>query len=268
MSSTTAPLIPIAWAPGYAADARVLASRLGFALLGERGDLRAEADPLVLWLDESGLSLRQTGRRAMGPVRCDFVAGEVRHRRLYGGGKSQSIAKAVGIKEGLRPRVADLTAGMGGDALALAGLGCQVTLVERHPVVAALLADGLRRAGEAAVIEADLAELVGRVSLVCRDSRAWLEDCGPDERPDVIYLDPMFPERRKSAQVNKSMQIFHQLVGADSDADALLPLALDTARHRVVVKRPSHAPWLGGVKPGLCIEGKSVRFDVYPLKRF
>jgi len=266
LSSSTASLIPIAWAPAFAADAKALASRRGFPLLGERENLRAEAEPLVLWLDDAGLSLRQTGPRAMGPVRCDFVAGEVRHRRLYGGGKSQSIAKAVGIKDGLRPRVADLTAGMGGDALALAGLGCRVVLVERHPVVAALLADGLRRAREAAAIDADLAELVARITLVCRDSREWLADCGPDERPDVIYLDPMFPERRKSAQVNKSMQIFHQLVGADSDADDLLPLALDTARHRVVVKRPSHAPWLGGVKPGLCFEGKSVRFDVYPLR--
>jgi len=86
------------------------------------------------------------------------------------------------------------------------------------------------------------------------------------ERPDVIYLDPMFPEKRKSAAVKKDMAAFHQLVGADEDADSLLPLALQLARYRVVVKRSRHAPNLNQQKPDFVLEGDSTRFDIYPLR--
>ncbi len=220
----------------------------------------------MLWFDASGLSVRQTGRGAMGPILCDFVTGESRHRRLHGGGKSQAIAKAVGLRDRAGLRIADLTAGMGADAFALASLGARLTLVERHPVVAALLADGLRRAVEAAIDDSVLADIVARIELRETSAALWLEQCREEERPDVIYLDPMFPERRKSAQVNKAMQIFHWLVGGDEDSDSLLPLALDKAGYRVVVKRPSHAPWLAGEKPSHAIGGKGVRFDVYVVK--
>jgi len=265
-------LLPLAAAPGFGAAAEALASRRGLTWLGERDDTRDDSIPLLLWFDDSGLSIRHTGRKAMGPVRCDFVGGESRHRRLYGGGKAQAIAKAVGVRERAGLRVADLTAGMGGDAFALAGLGCELILVERHPVVAALLADGLRRAAAAAEMAEEgsddgLAAVVGRITLVEADARRWLADLAGEQRPDVIYLDPMFPERRKSAQVNKAMQVFHQLVGADNDADDLLPLALEKARHRVVIKRPSHAPWLEGRKPSYALEGKAVRFDIHALRR-
>lgn len=258
--------LPLVCAEGYAADARVLADRYGFLLLGERQNLLTEADPLVLWLDNTGLSVRQTGPKAMGPVQVDFASGSARHRRLYGGGKSQTIAKAVGLKDRIRPVIADLTAGLGGDAFALASLGATLVLVERQPVVAALLADGVARAHLAARDDPELATIMARISLVNSDARQWLQGLGEDQRPDVIYLDPMFPERRKSALVNKSMQVFHRLVGADTDADELLPLALEKARFRVVVKRPSQAPWLNNREPGYALEGKSVRFDIYALK--
>jgi len=261
------PVLPLVAAPGFGDAARALAASRAFDYGGEREHLRDEAVPLVLWLDGAGLSVRQTGPRAMGPVRCDFAGGEVRHRRLYGGGKSQAIAKAVGARDKLRPRVVDLTAGLGGDAFALAGIGCRVTIVERHPVVAALLDDGLRRAASVATEDMELGAVLARLTLVQAEAADWLRHCPEELRPDVIYLDPMFPERRKSAQVNKAMQVFHDLVGSDGDADRLLPLALAAARFRVVVKRPSHAPWLDGREPGLSLKGKSVRFDVYALKR-
>ncbi|KJS08088.1 MAG: hypothetical protein VR73_07070 [Gammaproteobacteria bacterium BRH_c0] len=253
-------------AADFSIPAKALADRYGFVFGGERDNLLQEVDPLVLWLDESGLSVRQTGPKAMGPVQVDFATGSARHRRLYGGGKSQSIAKAVGLKDKIRPVVADLTAGLGGDAFALASLGATLIVVERQPVVAALLEDGLARARLAAGDDPDLASIMARINLVHRDAKQWLLELGNDELPDVIYLDPMFPERRKSAQVNKSMQVFHKLVGADADADELLPLALQKARFRVVVKRPSHAPWLDNREPGYALEGKSVRFDIYPLR--
>jgi 16S rRNA (guanine1516-N2)-methyltransferase len=83
-----------------------------------------------------------------------------------------------------------------------------------------------------------------------------------------VYLDPMFPVSGKSALVKKEMRLFHSLVGLDEDSGALLELALQRARHRVVVKRPPKAPYLGERKPQLSIAGKAVRFDIYPLKAF
>ena len=93
-----------------------------------------------------------------------------------------------------------------------------------------------------------------------------LTDNASAEKPDVVFLDPMFPEKRKNAAPKKEMAAFHFLVGADADADALLPLALQVAQRRVVVKRPRHAPVLAGVKPSLVLEGESTRFDIYPLR--
>jgi 16S rRNA (guanine1516-N2)-methyltransferase len=83
------------------------------------------------------------------------------------------------------------------------------------------------------------------------------------QRPDVVYLDPMFPARSKSAQVKKEMQVFHQLVGTDPDADQLLELARACAKKRVVVKRPRIAPELAAARPSYTLTGKSNRYDIY-----
>lgn len=259
--------IPLFAGKGFEEQASAVAAAFGFLFEGEAAEPQHLDYPFVLWLDDTGLSVRQTGRRPMGPIRCDFVAGSARHRRLYGGGKSQAVAKAVGVRERVRPCIADLTGGLGADAFVLASLGCRVTVVERHPVIAALLADGLARAVEAARRDPALADITGRISYFIADGHEWLASLTDAERPDVIYLDPMFPERRKSAQVNKTMQVFQHLVGADADADELLPKSLAVARYRVAVKRPAGAPWLGNEKPGLVMEGKSVRYDVYPLQK-
>ncbi len=82
-------------------------------------------------------------------------------------------------------------------------------------------------------------------------------------RPDVVYLDPMYPHKKKSALVKKEMRVFQSLVGADLDADALFAPAYELATKRVVVKRPDYAEFLGGAKPSMAIETKKNRFDVY-----
>jgi 16S rRNA (guanine1516-N2)-methyltransferase len=85
---------------------------------------------------------------------------------------------------------------------------------------------------------------------------------------DVIYLDPMFPARDKSASVKKDMALFQALLGAGesaTDADDLLVWALEQAVARVVVKRPAKAAELAGSKPSHVIAGKAVRYDVYVL---
>lgn len=260
---------------GYEAAAERLAKSLQLSLLPS--DALAPADTAFeLFMGGEGLSLRElfapsdkaSPRKKKEPppsdIRCDFVAGELKHRRLYGGGKGQMIVKAVGLNK-YKSSVLDLTAGLGRDSYVLANAGARVIMIERHPVVAALLADGLQRLVE----QGDAQELAiaKRLSLRSGDSQSYLAALAEAQYPDVIYLDPMFPERGKTAKVKKAMAFFHHLVGADVDADILLTLALEKARYRVVVKRPRHAPPLADMQPSLCFEGKSTRFDIYPLKK-
>ncbi len=129
----------------------------------------------------------------------------------------------------------------------------------------ALLQDGLRRAHLAAEEDAELAVIVQRMRLIPGDSIHYMRG-QPEAFADVIYLDPMFPERLKSAAVKKEMQAFHQLVGQDDDGRHLLGAALDKALYRVVVKRPRLAPPVGDIEPNHRLEGKSSRFDIYALR--
>lgn len=213
-----------------------------------------------LQLTSAGLQLQELASKA-GAVRVDFVSGALAHRRQFGGGSGQMIAKAIGIQPGVRPLVLDATAGLGRDAFVLACLGCRVMMIERHPVVAALLRDGLQRAA----LHADTAEIMSRMQLQQGDAISLMQNWQGDI-PQVIHLDPMFPERGKSARVKKEMSLFQPLVGADDDAPALLAAALELASHRVVVKRPRIAPPIEGAAPGYSLQGKSSRYDIYPKK--
>ncbi|WP_429041348.1 class I SAM-dependent methyltransferase [Aeromonas media] len=216
--------------------------------------------PFALVLTDARLELRKLDEPKLGAVYVDFVEGAVAHRRKFGGGRGQSIAKAVGLKSGAMPTVVDATAGLGRDAFVLASLGCKVTLIERSPVVAALLQDGLARAAQDPEIGSWVSERMHLLQGPAVDNLLALS-----ERPEVIYLDPMFPHKQKSALVKKEMRVFQSLVGPDLDADALLPAALQMADKRVVVKRPDYAGWLNEHKPSMAIETKSNRFDVYVM---
>lgn len=192
----------------------------------------------------------------LGAIKVDFVEGAVAHRRKFGGGRGQDIAKAIGLKHGFTPNVLDATAGLGRDSFVLATLGCNVTMMERMPIVAALLENGLARAQ----LNHDVADIADRMSLIYASS---IEDMTLAKAPDVIYLDPMYPHREKSAAVKKEMRVFQSLVGEDLDADNLLAPALKLAKYRVVVKRPSYAEPLNNQKPSTSINMKKNRFDVY-----
>jgi len=223
--------------------------------------LQDDAAEFALQVTDDGLQLQQLSEDAPGPVRVDFVEGAVAHRRLFGGGSGQMIAKAVGVQPGVRPRVLDATAGLGKDAFVLASLGCEMSLIERQPIIAALLEDGLSRG----LRDRDVGSIIAQMRLLTGNSieliRAW-----EGEPPQVIYLDPMFPHREKTALVKKEMRLFRPLVGDDMDAPALLEAALALATHRVVVKRPRKAPCIDGPKPGYALDGKSSRYDIYPKK--
>lgn len=216
----------------------------------------------ALVLSTSRLELRKRDEPKLGSVYVDFVAGAAAHRRKFGGGKGQAIAKAVGLNKGVTPSIIDATAGLGRDAFVLASLGCKVQLLERHPVVAALLEDGLKRAQNDDEIGSWMKE---RMSMLHVPSCQALVHLLAEEkqRPDVVYLDPMYPHKKKSALVKKEMRVFQSLVGADLDADELFEPAFALANKRVVVKRPDHAQFIAGKIPSTQIETKKNRFDVY-----
>jgi 16S rRNA (guanine1516-N2)-methyltransferase len=154
------------------------------------------------------MELRKRDEPKLGGIFVDFVGGAMAHRRRFGGGRGEAVAKAVGIKGDYLPDVVDATAGLGRDAFVLASVGCRVRMLERNPVVAALLDDGLARGYADAEIGPWLQE---RLQLIHASSLTALTDITP--RPQVVYLDPMFPHKQKSALVKKEMRVFQSLVG-------------------------------------------------------
>jgi 16S rRNA (guanine1516-N2)-methyltransferase len=188
----------------------------------------------------------------------DLLSGEMRYRQRFGGGRKEPLARAIGLKANPSPKVIDATAGMGREAFLLASLGCQVIAVERNPIIFVLLDDAIRRA----LNEPRLPFTQQQLKLVYQNSIDYLGkiDTG---LYDVIYLDPMFPAREKSAAVKKEMRVFKRLAGEDLDDQQLLSAALKTASQRVVVKRPNYAPPIGDIKPSFQIKSKKHRFDVY-----
>ena len=237
-------------------------------LTAQQLDIQVNVTPVehrfTLAFADHGVQLHCHGQGKQKPIEVNFHAGEADHRRKFGGGKGQMIAKAVGVNSHIRPRILDATAGLGGDAFVLASLGCELTLQERSPIAHALLESGLTRALAHAESHNDieLLEILGRMHLRQIDSIN-----APLQSIDVIYLDPMFPTRKKNAAVNKSMRAFHTLIGSDDDADQLLGNALAQDVCRIAVKRPRIAPPVGERKPTYTLEGKSSRFDIYALKK-
>ena len=241
--------------PSLTEQAQSLAQKWGFAF-AESSDA-----PYYLELTSQRLQLIQSGPNAAGPIYVDFVSGQVAHRRQFGGGKGQVIAKAVGLNKMTNPLILDATAGMGKDAFIFASLGARVILMERSPVSGALLCDGIERAK----MENDIAPIIERMFFIEGDARFLNSDNGVHlkETPDVIYLDPMFPHRKKSALVKKEMLAFQSLIGDDNDSDELLINSQKIAKKRVVVKRPIKASWLNDQKPTITMKMKKHRFDIY-----
>lgn len=209
------------------------------------------------------LVLRDLEDPRVHPLSVDFLAPALLHRIRHGLGKSQPLARALGLKGSTRPFVIDATAGLGVDAFVIAAYGCRVRALERSPEVFALLEDGYERLAA----NLDLQELSSRLKFENANSVELLSSLTESERPDVVYLDPMYPEegRSKSALPKKGMQMFRRLIGEDQDVDALISAAVKVARERVVVKRPLYAPAIKGVAHSF--EGKTARFDLILASR-
>ncbi len=188
----------------------------------------------------------------------DFVRGSTGYRKSHNSNIKQPLARAVGIKPGFRPTIVDATAGMGVDGFVMALLGCQVTMVERSPIIAALLEDGLNRVYQ----DPTTANFIqNRINLIKEDAQKCLSHLSP--APYTVYLDPMYPTKKKSALNKKEMRIIRSLVGDDLDASYLLSCSLQYTQNRVVVKRPRGASTISPTPPSHTIEMKNSRFDVY-----
>ena len=240
------------------ATAEALARDLSLPMVGLDTSGSGQFD-LLLVIDARRLELREIGRSGCGPIFVDFLGGPLGFRRRASRDRRQPLALAVGLHRGLRT-VLDATAGLARDTFLLAGLGCTVVAVERSAVLGALVRDGLRRA--AAVDDPDLRAVLDRMRFVIGDAHEVLTGLSPAEVPEVVYLDPMYPPKRKATLAKKELRMCRCLVGDDLDAAELLEVARRVAHHRVVVKRHHRAPPLAP-RPTIQHLGKQVRYDVY-----
>jgi 16S rRNA (guanine1516-N2)-methyltransferase len=190
-----------------------------------------------------------------GGLWVDFDSTAARRRsRLIG---SELLIQAAKVRRVTSPLLIDATAGLGRDAFLLARHGFRVEMIEVNPVVAALLADGLARAR----CLAHLQTVAERIRLRSGNGVELLAEL--HEMPEVIYLDPMFPERTKSAKVKQNLRLLQHLDAHSIAPEPLLQAALAVGAKKVVVKRPLKGPHLGGREPSYTLKGKAIRFDIY-----
>ena len=191
---------------------------------------------LLLVLGPEGLALRRPNDPELpGVLRVDFDRPAARPRQWQP--HRELVVPAARLRGGGNdPLLGDATAGLGRDGFLLAAAGVRVVLFEHHPVGAALLRDGLARAA----LLPRTAAIAARIRLIRGD---FLDGLGQlAERPAVIYLDPMFPPRSKSAKVKQELRLLQLLEGTggggESGAARLLQASIAAGPRKVVVKRP------------------------------
>lgn len=202
------------------------------------------------------LALQKRGQKSL--FRIDFVTGHLRYRSLQACRRTELLARAIGVSANSSPTIVDATAGFGRDGFILASLGFHTTLLEREKLIYLLLEDAIRHAQLASP---KLHTILSRLNLIFVDAMTWLSQ----QRMDIVYLDPMFPKRNKTASVKKESAILQALASPnnENDDDALFTAALACATKRVVIKRPRLAGHLTQQKPSFSLHGSSCRFDVY-----
>ncbi|MBF0308557.1 MAG: class I SAM-dependent methyltransferase [Magnetococcales bacterium] len=212
--------------------------------------------PWQLVVTDSGYRVQERQGRERSQVRLDLT-----RARPATSIRRELLGRAVAWSDSAPPRVLDCTGGFGVDSLQLLNWGCRVHILERHPVIFALLEEAMARAAS----RPDLAKTMDRASLRQGEALTLLQGPLPFE-PEVILLDPMFPPRDKTALVSKEARLLQRLAGDGPPAEEeiqLLTLCRRLALKRVVVKRSRHGPCLGGIRPDFHIAGRSIRFDVH-----
>lgn len=225
--------------------AEEIAARLGsFSSAGTPAGEHLFLDENGLWfVNAEGLRLRGDFEKLAPRILPRSIGGELPVRACRGRGASEGL------------KLVDATAGLGEDSFLLAAAGYDVTLIEYNPVVCELLRDALERGA----VSPGVGYVVSRMKLICGNSLDILPSL--DYAPDVIYLDPMFPERTKSSAVKKKFQLIHLVEKPCEDGELLLSAAMSARPRKIVVKRPAKGPYLGGIKPSYSVSGNSVRYD-------
>ena len=190
-------------------------------------------------------------------LKCSFIEGPILHRLKYGKGRGQNLAKAVGMKFNKNRNIIDATAGLGYDSFILASLGAKVTLIERSQKMHTLLQNGI---DEGILFGGEIEKIINRMELLFGDSK----DILPKLTPEVIMIDTMYKDRKKTALVKNNMRLVREIVGPDSDYIELLKVALNCAKNRVVLKQPRYAEPIKEItKWSHQILGKTIRYDVF-----
>ncbi len=190
-------------------------------------------------------------------LKCSFIEGPILHRLKYGKGRGQNLAKAVGMKFNKNRNIIDATAGLGYDSFILASLGAKVTLIERSQKIHELLQNGI---DEGILFGGEIEKIINRMELLFGDSK----DILPKLTPEVIMIDTMYKERKKTALVKNNMRLVRDIVGSDSDYIDLLKIALNCATNRVVLKQPRYAEPIKEIrKCSHQILGKTIRYDIF-----
>ena len=190
-------------------------------------------------------------------LKCSFIEGPILHRLKYGRGRGQNLAKAVGMKFNKNRNIIDATAGLGYDSFILASIGAKVTLIERSQKMYELLQNGI---DEGMSFGGEIEKIINRMELVFGDSK----DILPKHTPEVIMIDTMYKDRKKTALVKNNMRLVRDIVGPDSDYIDLLKVALNCATNRVVLKQPRYAEPIKEIrKCSHQILGKTIRYDVF-----
>ena len=190
-------------------------------------------------------------------LKCSFIEGPILHRLKYGRGRGQNLAKAVGMKFNKNRNIIDATAGLGYDSFILASIGAKVTLIERSQKMYELLQNGV---DEGMSFGGEIEKIINRMELIFGDSK----DILPKLTPEVIMIDTMYKDRKKTALVKNNMRLVRDIVGPDSDYIDLLKVALNCATNRVVLKQPRYAEPIKEIrKCSHQILGKTIRYDVF-----
>lgn len=226
----------------FAEEAQALAKRVGAELSDHPGDR------ITLSVGRDGVTLSGDGLS----VRGNF---EEMLYRITDGRLSHEMLVKLAKTKSEHPLAVDMTAGMGEDALLLAAAGYEVILFEQDAVIAALLDDAMKRGLHHPLLK----EPLSRMRLIEGDSIALLPQMNLS--PELVYLDPMFPKRRKSGLVNKRLQLLQKLEQPCPTEEELLSVALSVHPKKIIIKRPLKGAFLAGRKPGYSLKGKAIRYD-------
>lgn len=226
--------------------AKKIAERLNIEIITNN----KEKFDILLSMDESGLALVSDNMKLYG----DFSKSIKRLKQSNL--QKEMLIHAVKIKGEKENLIAiDATAGLGEDSILLAAYGYNVELYEKNPIISELLKDAMERAEKIS----ELKDIIGRMKVHNEDSIIAMQNL--KYKPDIILLDPMFPERTKSALIKKKFQILHKIENPCSDENEMLSSAIKANPKKLVIKRPLKGEYLAGVKPDYSLKGSSIRYD-------